>query len=315
MKYYGPFTKAATAALKKADRLICAVKDGRIYLTDGLLALVMTPGDYDVIARPATGRDPGNWTIAGGAVTPGGASVVDTVEKIRAAVMDDPACRSYRMPGTFSYAGKQLAAYYNDCADVVTMVVSPLADAFSGDGLRYASNSERNAVVVLAGPDDNPVMVGLVMPMALQGEIAPRIKRSVRAYFRDDGAGSAGVDDGRADRLQRSVDRLRDDLADKNREIDSLKAELEKLKTAAGDAKSYAVKSDAAKKDGSAADRAGEVAGRLCELDGLQVVVNGATTATPVVWISGDVNAHADAIRAEGGKYSVKKGAYYIKIV
>lgn len=310
MKYNGIFTTAATKALKKANGIWCQYDEEarRIYvLAGGCLAMVMTPEDYDAIARPATGRDPGNWIWRDGQLQPLTTDIKAVVDKNVAPVQAADGTLAAVMPGRYSSGKLTVMACYAPDRDTVATADESLLAAFDFGLTRPHVAASNQGIVMVAG--DN-VVVGLVCPVKLDAKIA----RSVRAYFReDDGAGSAGVDNDRADRLQRSVDRLRDDLADKNREIDSLKAELEKLQAAADAPKTAG--DDAAKKDGSAADRAGEVAGRLCELDGLQVVVNGATTATPVVWISGDVNAHADAIRAEGGKYSVKKGAYYIKIV
>lgn len=46
---------------------------------------------------------------------------------------------------------------------------------------------------------------------------------------------------------------------------------------------------------------------------GLTLKVNGAQTAAPVVWLSGDTEPHAEAIRATGGHWSNKKQAYFFK--
>lgn len=305
MKYNGVFTTAATKALKKANGIWCQYDEEsrRIYvLADGCLAMVMNPDDYDAIARPATGRDPGNWLWRDGQLQPLTTDIKAVVEKNVAPVVAADGTLATVMPGRYSSGKGTVVACYASGLDLVATADESLLAAFDSVLTRPHVAASNQGIVMVAG--DNAV-VGLVMPVKLDA----KIKRSVRAYFRDDGAaGSVDVDSLRSEIASRNAL-----IADKNREIDSLKAELDELKAVADAPK--AAPDDADKTDGSAADRAGEVAGRLCELDGLQVVVNGATTATPVVWISGDINAHADAIRAEGGKYSVKKGAYYIKIV
>lgn len=52
---------------------------------------------------------------------------------------------------------------------------------------------------------------------------------------------------------------------------------------------------------------------RFQNVPGLTVKVNGAQTAAPVVWLSGDTDAHADTIKATGGHWSAKKSAWFFK--
>lgn len=52
---------------------------------------------------------------------------------------------------------------------------------------------------------------------------------------------------------------------------------------------------------------------KLQDLPGLVLTVKGAQTAAPVVWLTGDTTTHADAIKAVGGIWSKKKGAYWVK--
>lgn len=51
----------------------------------------------------------------------------------------------------------------------------------------------------------------------------------------------------------------------------------------------------------------------LDALPGLTYKVKGEKTGSPNVWLSGDVDAHADTIKALGGIWSKKKAAYWIK--
>ena len=52
---------------------------------------------------------------------------------------------------------------------------------------------------------------------------------------------------------------------------------------------------------------------RLDALPGLIYKVKGEKTGSPNVWLSGDVETHAEAIKALGGIWSKKKSAYWIK--
>ena len=52
---------------------------------------------------------------------------------------------------------------------------------------------------------------------------------------------------------------------------------------------------------------------RLDALPGLTYKVKGEKTGSPNVWLSGDVDTHAETIKALGGIWSKKKSAYWIK--
>lgn len=52
---------------------------------------------------------------------------------------------------------------------------------------------------------------------------------------------------------------------------------------------------------------------QLQNLPGVVLTVKGEKTGAPVVWLTGDTEAHADAIKAAGGIWSRKKSAYWVK--
>jgi hypothetical protein len=52
---------------------------------------------------------------------------------------------------------------------------------------------------------------------------------------------------------------------------------------------------------------------QLQQLPGVTVAVNGAQTASPVVWLEGNTAAQADAIKSLGGRWSKKKQAYFFR--
>lgn len=56
------------------------------------------------------------------------------------------------------------------------------------------------------------------------------------------------------------------------------------------------------------------IAARFADLAGVTATIKGAQTAAPVVWLAGDTERHADAIKAAGAKWSSKKSAYYVRV-
>ena len=62
------------------------------------------------------------------------------------------------------------------------------------------------------------------------------------------------------------------------------------------------------------ADKAAALVETLAALDGITATVKGAQTAAPVVWLTGEADAHKEKIEAMGGKWSTKRGAWYFKI-
>ena len=56
------------------------------------------------------------------------------------------------------------------------------------------------------------------------------------------------------------------------------------------------------------------IASRWSNVDGVTVTIKGAQTTSPVVWLTGDTDPHADEIKAQGGKWSNKRGAYYVRV-
>ena len=56
------------------------------------------------------------------------------------------------------------------------------------------------------------------------------------------------------------------------------------------------------------------IAARFHDLPGVTVTIKGAQTTSPVVWLAGDTDPHADAIKAQGGKWSNKRAAYYVRV-
>jgi hypothetical protein len=56
------------------------------------------------------------------------------------------------------------------------------------------------------------------------------------------------------------------------------------------------------------------IAARWAQMPGLTATIKGAQTGAPVVWIAGDTKRHARTIKAEGGRWSCKRSAFYFRI-
>lgn len=119
--------------------------------------------------------------------------------------------------------------------------------------------------------------VAMVLPVKPKAEAA----RAVKAYFTEQAAAE-------------------DKPAETNAaELETLRAELDApVELPAEDVKSAAE----------------IIAARFAGLDGVRAVIKGATTSAPVVWLAGDTEKHADAIRAAGAKWSGKKSAFYVRV-
>jgi len=53
------------------------------------------------------------------------------------------------------------------------------------------------------------------------------------------------------------------------------------------------------------------IAARFADLDGVTTTIKGAQTDSPVIWLSGDTDAHKELIEARGGRWSSKRSAWY----
>lgn len=54
-----------------------------------------------------------------------------------------------------------------------------------------------------------------------------------------------------------------------------------------------------------------QIAARFTDLEGVTITIKGAQTDTPVIWLSGNTKAHEAEIEKRGGKWSVKRSAWY----
>ena len=139
----------------------------------------------------------------------------------------------------------------------------------------------------------------------------PNAARAIRAFFTEAAEDNTKTDE--ADKLraelvqaQEEAAALRGDLYRAANEIDELKNKLAEL---------HETKTEQPAEQKPEPKTAAElIAARFADLAGVTATIKGAQTAAPVVWLAGDTERHADAIKAAGAKWSSKKSAYYVRV-
>ena len=169
----------------------------------------------------------------------------------------------------------------------------------------------------------------MILPVRLD-ETKSRVPAAVRAYFtekpqeatdeklaearkeRDDLELLVHQLEGQRDAVERAhgqeITRLQNIIDAKNEQIETL---TERLNTQP-DPQPAPV--EEAQPDQTPADKAAALVEELTALEGITATVKGAQTAAPVVWLTGESDAHKEKIEAMGGKWSNKRGAWYFKI-
>lgn len=324
--YSGLFTAAIAQHFKKAARIIVTTdpENGTFTATDGYIVIRSIGLDYNDAIRPALQKDPesGSYTADGKTWTRTGDApnmdrFLDPGLQVRVSI---PA------PFTLEYGtGTSVKAYYCPETQEITYFNAAYTALFP-EAADHLLTTGRKGIAVLGS--DCRYYAGLLPVYVKQ----PEYDRAVRAYFE-----SAPAD---VEKLQREkaaliADRTRveDQLvtaeniaAQTGRELNETRDQLEKALTrieeletaAAGYAADLKEAEERAKEAEERADEkpadekpALNTAG-LEKLDGVTVIIKGATTQKPVAWISGDTKKHADALKAAGCKWSVKKSAWYL---
>lgn len=322
----GLFNKAITAHFKKAGRIIVnADPEHKMFsATDGYIVIQSGFSDYDDILRPVLQRDPASgsfscygktWDRTGDGPTRTPDTFLDPGLKVTTAL---PA------PFTLTLDENTTVRPYYDGENVIYYNAAFVSLFPAAETCLYSSG--RYGIAVLGS--DCKYYAGL-LPIRVNN---PAADRAVRAYFE-----SAPAD---VEKLQREkaaliADRTRveDQLvtaeniaAQTGRELNETRDQLEKALTrieeletaAAGYAADLKEAEERAKEAEERADEkpadekpALNIAG-LEKLDGVTVIIKGATTNKPVAWISGDTKKHADALKKAGCKWSAKRAAWYL---
>lgn len=316
-KFTGNYSADAGKALKSAGgRIFCKVdEDGMIYTCTGYFVYRMRPDEYAATVQPVTKCDAGNWIIENGEKREAGPADFDVIKTFRDTVNACTGAALDRCPADFTAEkGGTLSSYYS--AAGFAAFYNQLYTSGLYQGLTIRANSAISPAVFYDGEE----AVAMVLPVKAKPDAA----RAVKAYFTAEQAAEdkpAELDAIRAElETERNARRAAelenaaalDKITEQAAEIGSLRAELDKLHAEQAAAP---VEQAADEKPAEDVKSAAEIiAARFAGLDGVRAVIKGAQTAAPVVWLAGDTEKHADAIRAAGAKWSGKKGAYYVRV-
>lgn len=287
-KFTGNYSADAGKALKSAGgRIFCKVdEDGMIYTCTGYFVYRMRPDEYAATVQPVTKCDAGNWIIENGEKREAGPADFDVIKTFRDTVNACTGAALDRCPADFTAEkGGTLSSYYS--AAGFAAFYNQLYTSGLYQGLTIRANSAISPAVFYDGEE----AVAMVLPVKAKPDAA----RAVKAYFTAEQAAE-----------------------DKPAELDAIRAELDAARNASRAAELETLRAEqAAPVELPAEDvksAAEIIAARFAGLDGVRAVIKGATTSAPVVWLAGDTEKHADAIRAAGAKWSGKKSAFYVRV-
>ena len=321
---YSNFTTALTRSLKITERLHCRVNEETraVYVCNGYFLVKLDRTEYDALVRPVTQREAGNFVIYNGEQVPN--EPLD-MEKLLADAAQEAAHELTPAPFLFDPGVKgvksKIAAYYSESGDFVAGFNSDYAAIISAS-LPRKSKNPTSPMVVFSG--DEPQ--AMILPVRIDKEKS-RVPAAVRAYFTDkpEESNHEKLKRARKDRdeweqmarrleaervgLERTISDLQKVLADKTAEIEALTDRL----NAQPDPQPQEEAAEA-QQEQAPADKAAALVETLAALDGITATVKGAQTAAPVVWLTGEADAHKEKIEAMGGKWSNKRGAWYFKI-
>ena len=310
-KFTGNYSADAGKALKSAGgRLFCRVDDdGMIYTCNGFLVYRMNPIEYATTVQPVTKCDAGNWIIENGEKRDASPADFDVIKAFREAVNACTGETLNRCPlEVQAENGSAMVSFYSSAAGFAAFY-NRLCMAALLPGLTIRANSAISPAVFYSGEE----AVAMVLPVKAKPDAA----RAVKAYFTADQGSDETPNENRrrADLVQAyeaEAAELRETITKQAAELASLRAELDKLHAEQAAAPVEQAADETPAEDVKSA--AEIIAARCAGLDGVRAVIKGAQTAAPVVWLAGDTEKHADAIRAAGAKWSGKKGAYYIRV-
>lgn len=301
-KYTGNYTNEATKALKNSDKIICrTADDGTIYLCNGYFLYKMNPLEYAAVAQAATQCEPGNWIIDkdGKRDEQNFDAVKVFTDAVKAA---DNGGKLERCPLDLDTGKTPARCYYNAEKDFASFYNNKFMAALRS-GVTLRSSGPLTAAVAY----DDTEAFAMVLPIKPEEKAA----RAVKAYFTQ------------ADKANKAdeADNLRDKLTQAQSEIDQLREQIAQQAAAlaaAQEAQQAAQEADDNKPQQAPAQDAKTaaelIAARFADMAGVTATIKGAQTAAPVVWLAGDTEKHADAIKAAGAKWSNKKSAFYVRV-
>ena len=344
---YSFFSSALTRALKESNvRIHCKVDDGAIYVCNGFFAVKLNGMEYDALVRPVTQRDPGDWVLhENGDTSPDPLDLPklfdDEGKNAVHAVSPAPMFFDVSKGKKSKANAPQLVGYYSESGGFVAAYNSHYA-AIVSPSLERKSKGSSSPMMVY----DNGDPVAIILPVRVDDK--PQIVRTVRAWFTEnDGDGEQAGPGESVERLINENGDLRRDCEDAKKHAEELTRQLETLRQCYGKAhadfeeqrgkveelqavltaKNEQIETlverlnaqpnpqpQEAAADVQPHDKAAALVEKLTALPGVTTTVKGAQTAAPVVWLTGETDAHKDKIEEMGGKWSGKRSAWYFKI-
>lgn len=290
MKYTGNYTKDTAKAIKAAEKLICTTtEDGAIYLCSGYWMYKMNPLEYATVAQPVTHCDAGNWTIDSNGKHDGnsGTNLLKIFEEAAKAAEHKPALE--RCP--LSLNRDKLTANLYHSPDGFAAAYNSQYIAAIAKGLRLRAAGATSPAVFY---DTENEPFALIMPIRLDAKDS----RAVLAYYNEPAADLALA---------------RKENARQAEELEALRAKVAELEAQQAQPQEPAEDPQRpAQADGKTA--AEIIASRFADMAGVTTTIKGAQTAAPVIWLAGNTEEHAEAIKAAGGKWSNKKSAFYVRV-
>lgn len=297
MKYTGNYTKDTAKAIKAAEKLICTTtEDGAIYLCSGYWMYKMNPLEYATVAQPVTHCDAGNWTIDNNGKHDGnnGTNLLKIFEEAAKAAEHKPALE--RCP--LSLNRDNLTAYLYHSPDGFAAAYNGLYISAISKGHQLRAPGTTSPAVIY----DRNEPFALIMPIRLDAKDS----RAVLAYYNEPAAGAA--DNNAAD-----LALARKENARQAEELEALRTKIAELEAQQAQPQEPAEDpQQPAQADGKTA--AEIIASRFADMAGVTTTIKGAQTAAPVIWLAGNTQEHAEAIKAAGGKWSNKKSAFYVRV-
>lgn len=291
-KYMGNYTNEAAKALKGSERIICRVTDdGAIYVTNGFIAYKMNPPEYAAIVQPVTCCEAGNYTMQNGEkAADNGFDLVKLFNETAEQTANAPTLE--RCPLTLQAGKAPAASYFNPASGVASFYNAKFIAALTPSATLRATGAISAAVAYVG---DEPL--ALVLPIKPE----PKAARAVKAYFAEcDNDATA------------EADKLRAELAQAQNELSAVRGDLNRATNKIAELEAQQAVPAAEQPEPKTA--AELIAARFSDLAGVTTTIKGAQTAAPVVWLAGDTERHADAIKAAGAKWSNKKSAYYVRV-
>ena len=323
---YSQYTTALTRSLKAAERLHCKVdeENSAVYVCNGYFLVKLDRTEYDALVRPVTQREAGDFVLYNGEADATREPL--DMEKLLTDAAHDAAHELTPAPFLVDPCTKgtksKIVAYYSESGDFVAGFNSDYAAIISAS-LPRKSKNPISPMVVFSG--DEPQ--AMILPVRLD-ETKSRVPAAVRAYFtdkpqesadeklqrarkdRDDWEQMARRLEAERDSRERELSELQKVLADKTAEIEALTERL----NAQPDPQPQEETPAEDRQEQTPADKAAALVEKLAVLAGATATVKGAQTTAPVVWLSGDTDAHKAEIEKFGGKWSGKRSAWYFKI-